>query len=92
MSTLGITRKSYKEIGFYEEVVANTEDVNEYVSEKKWDIPIAIDDENEGIFSIVNGSDALPQTIVLNKKGEVIYNQVGSVSAEIIANLYQQAK
>ncbi len=69
-----------------------TEDVNEYVSEKKWDIPIAIDDENEGIFSIVNGSDALPQTIVLNKKGEVIYNQVGSVSAEIIENLYQQAK
>ena len=46
----------------------------------------------KGRFSIVNGSDALPQTIVLNKKGEVIYNQVGSVSAEIIENLYQQAK
>ena len=68
-----------------------TEDVKAYVTEMGWDIPIAIDDENETIFGIVNGSLALPQTIVLNRKGEVIYNQVKSITAEVLEMLYEQA-
>ncbi|WP_242831997.1 redoxin family protein [Butyrivibrio sp. VCD2006] len=68
-----------------------TEDVNAYIAEKGWDIPFVIDDENETIFEIVNGSLALPQTIVLNRKGEVIYNQVGSITSEVLEVLYKQA-
>ena len=69
-----------------------TEDVLAYVREKGWDIPFAIDDSDETVFGIVNGSLALPQTIVLNRKGEVIYNQVGSVTEEALEALYEQAK
>ncbi len=68
-----------------------TEDVGAYLEGKGWDMPFAIDDENESIFKIVNGSLALPQTIVLNKKGEVIFNRVGSVTAEMLAQLYEEA-
>ena len=69
-----------------------TEDVPAYIREKGWDIPFAIDDSDETVFGIVNGSLALPQTIVLNRKGEVIYNQVGSVTEEVLETLYEQAK
>ena len=69
-----------------------TEDVPAYIREKGWDIPFAIDDSDETVFGIVNGSLALPQTIVLNRKGEVIYNQVGSVTEEALETLYEQAK
>ena len=68
-----------------------TEDVGEYLNEKGWDIPFAVDDEQETLFGIVNGSLALPQTIVLNRKGEVIYNKVGSVTPEALAQLYEEA-
>ncbi len=68
-----------------------TEDVSEYVKEKGWDIKVCVDDENDSIFRAVNGSTALPQTIVLNRKGEVIYNRVGSVSAEELKQLYEEA-
>ena len=69
-----------------------TEDVAEYIAAKGWDIPVAVDDENETIFGIVNGSQALPQTIVLNREGEVIYNEVGSVSEETLETLYEKAR
>ena len=49
------------------------------------------EDEQETLFGIVNGSLALPQTIVLNRKGEVIYNKVGSVTPEALAQLYKEA-
>ncbi|MCR4908938.1 MAG: redoxin family protein [Lachnospiraceae bacterium] len=65
--------------------------VNSFLSDKGWDIPFAIDDDNETVFGIVNGSDVLPQTIVLNRKGEVIYNTAGSVSAELLKQLYEEA-
>ena len=57
----------------------------------KWDIDFTLDDDNDTIFGIVNGSTTLPQTIVLNRKGEVIYNKVGSVTPEVLDALYKQA-
>ena len=67
----------------------------DYVKSKGWDewkLPFALDDEeNDTIFTVVNGSTTLPQTIVLNRRGEVIYNRVGSVSAEMLDALYKQA-
>ncbi|MCR5137941.1 MAG: 4Fe-4S binding protein [Oscillospiraceae bacterium] len=67
----------------------------DYVSEKGWDswkILFALDDEDEDtIFTTVNGSTTLPQTIVLNRRGEVLYNRVGSVTPEMLEALYSQA-
>ena len=67
----------------------------DYVKEKGWVgwlLPFALDDEdNDTIFTIVNGSTTLPQTIVLNRRGEVIYNEVGSVTPEMLEALYKQA-
>jgi len=68
-----------------------TEDVPAYLAKQSWDIPFVIDDADETIFKTVNGSLALPQTIVLNKKGEVIYNKVGSVTPEVLQELFKQA-
>ena len=67
----------------------------DYVAEKGWNswmLPFALDDEdNDTIFTVVNGSTTLPQTIVLNRRGEVIYNRVGSVTQEMLDALYRQA-
>lgn len=68
-----------------------TEDVAAFVDANGWDIRFAVDDGNETVFGIVNGSLALPQTIVLNRRGEVVYNRVGSVTPELLAQLYEQA-
>ncbi len=67
------------------------EDVGQYVQDKGWDAQFAVDDDDNSIFRTVNGSTALPQTIVLNKRGEVIYNKVGSVSAEMLSSLFDEA-
>jgi len=57
-----------------------------------WKLPFALDDEDEDtLFTIVNGGSTLPQTIVLNRRGEVIYNRVGSVTPEMLESLYKQA-
>ena len=68
-----------------------TEDVASFVEEHDFKLSFAIDDENETLFGIVNGSSALPQTVVLNRRGEVIYNRVGSVTPELLGQLYEQA-
>ena len=67
----------------------------DYVISKGWDkwtLPFALDDEEEDtIFTIANGGSTLPQTIVLNRRGEVVYNRVGSVTPEMLEALYKQA-
>ena len=67
----------------------------DFVKAKGWEdwmLPFALDDEDDDtIFTIVNGSTTLPQTIVLNRRGEVIYNRVGSVTPEMLDALYKQA-
>ena len=68
-----------------------TDDVGEFLSGRGLDMPFAVDSEDGALFAAVGGSEALPQTIVLNRRGEVIYNQTGSVSAELLERLYRQA-
>ena len=69
------------------------DDPKEYLNEhgKDWVMPFAVENEDEKIWDAVGGTTAMPQTIVLNRHGEVIYNQRGSVTAEILETLYQQA-
>ena len=67
---------------------------DDYVREKGWDdwlIPFALDDDDDTIFGIVNGSTTLPQTIVLNRKGEVTFNMVGSVTPDMLETLFREA-
>ena len=67
------------------------EDVGQFLQDKDWDIKFALDDSDGSIFKVVNGSLALPQTIVLNRSGEVVYNKVGAVTAEMLEKLYTEA-
>ena len=67
------------------------EDVPEYLAQKDWAMPFAVDTGDNLIWETVGGSSTLPQTIVLNRYGEVIYNQKGSVTPEMLEELYRQA-
>ena len=66
-------------------------DVKTFLKDKPWDIPVTIDDNENGIFEKTSGSTTLPQTIVLNRKGEVIYNEIRSVTPEMLEKLYEKA-
>ena len=68
-----------------------TDDPEVYLADKGYSIPFALDSEDDRIWHIVNGSTALPQTIVLNRDGVVIYNQKGSVTPRALEALYEQA-
>jgi hypothetical protein len=68
-----------------------TEDVQAYLAEKDWNLDFTID-EDDAIMNIVAGEAVLPQTIVLNEKGEVIFNQTGSVTYELLEELLKRAQ
>ena len=67
--------------------------MQEYLDEfgKDWVMPFAVENDDEVIWDLVGGTTAMPQTIVLNRHGEVIFNQRGSVTAEMLEKLYEQA-
>ena len=54
-------------------------------------MPFAVDGEDRALFTLVNGTPTLPQTLVLDREGKVIYNRVGSATAELLEDLYRQA-
>ena len=63
-----------------------------FLSDKGWDhIMFVKDSAEKGLFDLVNGSEAMPQTIALNTKGEVIYNVQAPVTYEQLEALYQKA-
>ncbi len=68
-----------------------TDDPAQFVTDKGWNFPFAVDEEDDRLWHIVNGSSTLPQTIVLDRNGIVIYNQEGSVTPEMLAALYAKA-
>ena len=68
-----------------------TDDPAVYLADKGYMFPFAVDSADERLFQIVHGSATLPQTIVLNRSGEVVYNQVGSVTLEVLEALYDAA-
>ena len=68
-----------------------TDDPAEFLAGKGWDIPFAVDTPDDSLWKIVNGSSTLPQTIVLDRNGTVIYNEKGSVTPEVLAALYEKA-
>ena len=68
-----------------------TDEPADYLSDKGYSIPFALDTDDDMIWQIVNGSSTLPQTIVLDRNGIVIYNQRGSVTPEVLEALYKKA-
>ena len=67
-----------------------TMDPTAFLADKDFTMPFATDTD-DSVKNIVGGTGTLPQTIVLNRKGEVVYNQVGSVTPEMLSALYDKA-
>ena len=68
-----------------------TEDVPAFLEKRNLSMPFAVDGEDRALFTLVNGTPTLPQTLVLDREGKVIYNRVGSATAELLEDLYRQA-
>lgn len=68
-----------------------TDDPAMFLADKNWSMSFAVDTEDELVWKIVNGTSTLPQTVVLDRSGVVIWNQRGSVTPEMLALLYAQA-
>ncbi len=63
-----------------------TEDVQAYIDASGLTITFALDSDDSVIQSF-NGSSMLPQTVVIDADGRIIYNQVGSVTYERLEDI-----
>ena len=68
-----------------------TADVESYLADYSYAMPFAVDEEGTAIQKL-GGSTMLPQTVILDAKGIVTYNKVGSVTEEKLRALIEQAK
>ena len=69
------------------------EDVPEFLRKKGITLPCTIDDMDDHLYSLSGASPSmLPHTVILNRKGEIIYNQAGSMSESLLNELYEQAE
>ena len=67
------------------------DDPEEYLADKGYAMPFATDDDDDTVAEIVGSTGTFPQTIVLNRRGEVIYNKIGSITPEMLSALYDEA-
>ena len=67
------------------------DDPEEYAADKDYAMPLATDTQENTVFEAVGGGSTLPQTIVLNRRGEVIYNEVKSVTPDMLESLFREA-
>ena len=67
-----------------------TDDPAAYLADKDYAMPFA-PDPDDLMTRVVNATGTLPQTIVLNRRGEVIYNSIKSVTPEMLNALYAEA-
>ncbi len=68
-----------------------TDDPAAYAEGKGWEMPLAVDTPDDMIWKIVGGSTTIPQTIVLDRNGIVIYNETRSITPEMLQELYNKA-
>ena len=62
-----------------------TDDVDAYLANYDYTIRFALDDS--GVVTAYGGSTMLPQTIILDKDGVIVYNTVGSVTYELLESI-----
>lgn len=67
------------------------DDPEEYLSDKGYVMPCATDTDDDTLMEIVGGTGTFPQTVVLNRRGEVVYNKIGSVTPEMLSALFDEA-
>ena len=68
------------------------DDPEVYLADKGFAMPFATDDDDDTVAEIVGNTGTFPQTIVLNRRGEVVFNKVGSVTPEMLDALYREAE
>ena len=66
------------------------DDPEAYLAGRGYTIPFATDTD-DAVSRIVGSTGTLPQTVALNRKGEVVYNEIGSVTPETLDVLYSEA-
>ena len=67
------------------------DDPAEYLADKGYAMSFATDDDDDTVAEIVGSTNTFPQTIVLNRRGEVVYNKIGSITPEMLSALYDEA-
>jgi len=71
---------------------AGAQKARAFLADKGWDhLDFALDSKEKGILPLLNASDAMPQTIILNKQGVVTYNAQMPLTYEKLEALYKAA-
>ncbi len=71
---------------------AGAKNAKAFLADKGWDhLDFALDSKEKGILPLLNASDAMPQTIILNKQGAVTYNAQAPLSYNQLEELYKAA-
>lgn len=68
-----------------------TDDVQAYLDKQSYTLPFALDADGS-VIRAFGGSTAYPMTVVLDQAGQIVYNQEGSVTYELLESLIAQAK
>ena len=94
------------ELPYYEQLKVNRPDVEilaihhragarkaeVFLADKGWDhLDFALDSSEKGLFTLLNASDAMPQTIILDRRGTVVYNAQAPLTHEKLEALYKDA-
>ena len=65
----------------------------DFLADKGWDhLDCALDSREKGLFALLEASDAMPQTIVLDKEGKIIYNAQAPLTGAQLEELVRQAQ
>ena len=63
-----------------------------FLEDKGWDhLDFALDSKEKGLLPLLNAADAMPQTIILDRQGVVVYNAQAPLTYEKLEVLYRQA-
>ena len=62
-----------------------------YLADKGYAMAFATDDAEDTVARLVGSTGTFPQTVVLNRRGEVVSNRVGSVTPETLEALFAEA-
>lgn len=60
-----------------------TDDVQAYLDKMEYQMPFALDETGDVIASL-GGSTMLPMTVIVDQDGVIVYNQVGSVTYQML--------
>lgn len=71
---------------------AGAKKADKFLEDKGWShIDFAVDSKEKGLFELVNGTETMPRTVVLDREGVVDYNAQAPVTYEQLEALYRRA-